>query len=340
MKLVESKKSPVVSSRETTLRAYNDGLLTGDFYPVYYGIEVTRLCNLACVMCPHPQFAAAEKGHMNLDLFKQIVDQIAPHAEIIKLHWIGEPLLHPSIVEMTKYAKQNSDAKIYMSTNATMLKGELAEGIRTFGLDELIISLDGNSKNTYEHIRVHGNFDKVVTNVEAFLQKVMKYGGPVCHLKMIQFRANVDESKAFQKRWSKFPNVMTDVTWLSDWAGNVENTRALSEFHNPIESSERVACSDLWFKMQIDWRGNVALCCFDANNTVNIGNLVLESLENVWQSSALQAFRQRHLEKRYNGICKNCFDWATPSEYEFWYSDDELIRDPQSIWYKWLVDPV
>lgn len=326
----------MISPREITLKAYNDGQVTGNFYPVYYGIEVTRHCNLACVMCPHPQFTAAEKGHMAPDLFKKIVDKIAPHAEIIKLHWIGESLLHPSIVEMTKYAKQNSDAKIYMSTNATMLKGKLAEGIRTSGLDKLIISLDGNSAKTYEQIRIRGSFEEVVNNVEVFLKNVKKNGGPVCHLSMIQMSTNKDESGAFKDRWGKFPNVMIEIMWLSDWAGNVENVRAQSDFHNPIESTERVACSDLWFKMQIGWQGDVALCCFDSKNTVCAGNLSLESLRKVWHSKAIQDFRRHHIEKRYTGICKKCFDWATPAEYEFWYSDDELCEEPESIWYKHL----
>ena len=38
------------------LEAYKEGRTFGDFMPVYYGIEVTRHCNFACVMCPHPKY--------------------------------------------------------------------------------------------------------------------------------------------------------------------------------------------------------------------------------------------------------------------------------------------
>jgi len=99
---------------------------------------------------------------MKWDLFCKIIDEIAPYAKIIKLHWVGEPLIHPMIVDMIRYAKATTDAQLFMSTNALLLGNALAEEIRISGLDKIIFSLDGNSSKTYERIRVGGNFQKVV----------------------------------------------------------------------------------------------------------------------------------------------------------------------------------
>jgi len=83
-----------------TLMCFEEGTTSNDIIPVYYGIEVTRNCNLACIMCPHPSFSKDEKGNMEEDVFKEIINKISPFAKLIKLHWIGEPLLHPGIIGM------------------------------------------------------------------------------------------------------------------------------------------------------------------------------------------------------------------------------------------------
>ena len=101
---------------------------------------------------------------------------------------------------------------------------------------------------SYEKIRINGDFSNVLENVELFAQSVEKDGGPLCHIKMIQFKFNEHEVKSFKEKWSKFKNVMVDVMWLSDWAGNVPGTRDLTNYHNPGSRKKREPCSDLWFK--------------------------------------------------------------------------------------------
>ena len=86
--------------------------------------------------------------------------------------------------------------------------------------------------------------------------------------------------------------------------------------------------------MQIDWLGKVALCCFDAKITVQIGDMNKNTVSKIWHSPEMQTFRRRHISKKIDGICTNCLDWAVPTEYEFWYSTNELIENPQKIWYK------
>ena len=108
-----------------TLDAYRNSIVSGGFFPVYYGIEVTRLCNYACIMCPNFQFSNNNKGHMDIELFKKIIKDISPYAEIIKLHLVGEPLLHPRIIQMIKFARMNTGAQLHLSTNASLLSGKL-----------------------------------------------------------------------------------------------------------------------------------------------------------------------------------------------------------------------
>ena len=315
------------------LRAYHEQQVSGSFYPVYYGVEITRQCNLACVMCPNSRISPENKGHMDIGLFHRIIDQISPFAEIIKLHWIGEPLMHPQISQMIRYARSATDNKLFLSTNASLLYGKLAKDIRTSGIDKIIISLDSSNPDSYGNIRKGGDFIKVVQNVEEFIKDVRTYGGPLCEIKMIKMPENEDEVDNFRKRWDKFDCVVVSIMWLCTWAGQIPELSRLPRYLCPYDPSSRQACSDLWFKLQVDWRGKVALCCFDWLGSVELGDLSVMSLADVWQGKRIQIERKKQLEHNFSGICTTCNEWAKIEEYEFWYDEETLKEDPSLIWY-------
>src|SRR3954464_15954602 len=95
--------------------------------PPIYVIEPTNSCNVDCIMCPNRHYK--EHGTMSFDLFVAIIDQISPYAKVIMLYFVGEPLLHPRIVDMIRYCKAHTSARIVLSTNAMLLDGLLAEQI-------------------------------------------------------------------------------------------------------------------------------------------------------------------------------------------------------------------
>ena len=73
------------------------------FYPIALCIESTAKCNLSCTMCPGTDLLTLGKGNMDFGLYKKIVDAVNP--VFLTLAQFGEPLLHPKIVEMVRYAR-------------------------------------------------------------------------------------------------------------------------------------------------------------------------------------------------------------------------------------------
>lgn len=56
-------------------------------------IESTNICNLDCVMCPTGlKQVKRPKGYMDFDVFKAIVDEMAPQVKATTLHIWGEPV--------------------------------------------------------------------------------------------------------------------------------------------------------------------------------------------------------------------------------------------------------
>ena len=96
---------------------------------------------------------------MQFSLFKKIIDETKDYVELVDLDLYGESMLNPDIYKMIKYAKTNG-LNTLLNTNATLLNKENSRKLIHSGLDILIISFDGTSKETYELIRREGNFIK------------------------------------------------------------------------------------------------------------------------------------------------------------------------------------
>ena len=63
-------------------------------------------------------------GHMDLDLYKNIIDQIEGKVEAVTLASRGEPTLHPKLPEMLDYLS-NKFLEVKLNTNATRLNEKL-----------------------------------------------------------------------------------------------------------------------------------------------------------------------------------------------------------------------
>ncbi|GAH58289.1 unnamed protein product [marine sediment metagenome] len=95
---------------------------------------------------------------MDLGLYKKIIDEVKNYVYDINLFHRGEPLLHPSIIDIISYAN-NKNIKTRIHTNSTLLTPELSRKIILSGLDLISFSFDGYTKETYEKNRVNANYD-------------------------------------------------------------------------------------------------------------------------------------------------------------------------------------
>jgi MoaA/NifB/PqqE/SkfB family radical SAM enzyme len=136
-------------------------------YPEAITLFLTHRCNLQCKMCGQwgregvskRQSAQYIQAELSLNELQLIIDDTASFKPNITLFG-GEPLLHPGFPEIIKYIKQKGIHCLVVS-NGFLLE-ELAEGIVDSGLDELNVSLDGNSA-LHDQIRgMPGLFDKIM----------------------------------------------------------------------------------------------------------------------------------------------------------------------------------
>lgn len=98
--------------------------------PTSISIEPTTSCNLRCPECPSGlRSFTRPTGMLQAELFKKVIDELAPSLSYLTFYFQGEPYLHPHFLDLVKYA---SDKDIYTatSTNAHYLNDAAAKNYR------------------------------------------------------------------------------------------------------------------------------------------------------------------------------------------------------------------
>ncbi|MBI3812641.1 MAG: radical SAM protein [Nitrospirae bacterium] len=156
-------------------------------------IEPTVRCNLKCVHCDVTYW-----DRMCPDLtyegFRHIIDQM-PDLNRVIMHGMGEPLLNKDIYRMIEYASKERNLKTIMSSNGIPIDEPNARKLIANGLQVLAISVDGATKETYEKIRVRGNFDRLIRNIKRILElkKEMNSKTPWIYFSMVCMKDNIRE---------------------------------------------------------------------------------------------------------------------------------------------------
>jgi MoaA/NifB/PqqE/SkfB family radical SAM enzyme len=148
--------------------------------PVEAYFEVANRCNSLCATCPLT-FAPQEPArHMSLAEFCALVDQM-PNLQRAVLQGIGEPLLNRDLATMIRYLKERA-VHVAFNTNATLLTRRRQIGLIESGLDELRVSIDGGTPETYLRIRGIPAFDRIVANVAEMVRTKRQLDARTPHL--------------------------------------------------------------------------------------------------------------------------------------------------------------
>lgn len=134
--------------------------------PVCIYLETTNRCNLLCTTCPRTYEELEPPADMSWELFTRIVDQVPEIARAV-LHGVGEPMLVKNLPKMVRYLKDRG-TYILFNTNGTVLNDRNGRALIAAGLDELRVSLDAASAQSYLAVRGKNYFNRILRNVRAF----------------------------------------------------------------------------------------------------------------------------------------------------------------------------
>jgi len=133
--------------------------------PAILYIETTNRCDSLCQTCIRTFQTLEPPKDLTLAELARIVDQF-PRLTQVLLHGIGEPLLNPDLFRMITYLK-GRDVTVVFNSDAIGLTEKKRRGLIESGLDELRVSMDAATPDTYRAIRGVATFQRVVENVTA-----------------------------------------------------------------------------------------------------------------------------------------------------------------------------
>jgi uncharacterized radical SAM superfamily protein len=273
--------------------------------PLHVDIELTNICDLKCEMCER-RLMKRPLGMMTKETFQTIIDECKDiGVDSVKLSGWGESLLHKDLIEMIRYAKENSELILHFNTNANQMTDKISEGIVDAGLDKLTISLDGISKKTYEKVRRGGKFEKVRGNIDSLLdvKKQNKSFLPVVTLQIIRMSITEHEVDLFVDYWKD----RVDYVSVTNIGATTSDEKILSL---SLREKKRVGfkpCEQLWQRFTIFWDGTVTVCCNDFDGYLAVGKVGVDSLIDLWRGEKLTNLRKRHKDLNFDGlVCGKC----------------------------------
>jgi MoaA/NifB/PqqE/SkfB family radical SAM enzyme len=156
--------------------------------PLYVAWQVTNECNLACLHCieesgPGKAFHDELSDEQVFRVLEQAMDLEIPYLSFSG----GEPMVHPRFFDMVAYVcGRNGQLKI--ETNGAYLSPDNCERLQRLGVKAVQVSLDGASRETFNRMRVRGDFDRTVEGI-----RTLRTAGVPIEINFSPARFNVHE---------------------------------------------------------------------------------------------------------------------------------------------------
>jgi MoaA/NifB/PqqE/SkfB family radical SAM enzyme len=132
--------------------------------PVCLYLEVSNECNLACKTCPITYGKVEEAASLSLEQVKYLVSQF-PGVERVVLHGVGEPLLNRELPKIILWLKEKG-VYVLFNSNGTLINKRWREALVDSGLDEIRLSLDAATPESFARVRGKPLFDVIIRNIK------------------------------------------------------------------------------------------------------------------------------------------------------------------------------
>jgi len=289
--------------RENWDKATNDYVLFEN--PLFLEIETSYACNYKCPYCPQVTLPEMPSGGL---MKAEIIDKLFSEVEerqipSISLSHGGEPLIRKDIPQLIKRLKDIGVHDRMFHTNASLLTKDLSEAVIESGITKINFSLDAVTSETYNKVRVGGEYDDVVSNVMSFLEAKKRFGKsyPRTRVSFVVSDLNRHEMQPFFDFWKDKVNMIT-FQQQYDFS-SVKDEQLLKE----AQGKKVAPCSLLWQHLNIMYGGEIT-CMHDYNHDNILGNVKTHTIHECWNSDEMNSFRDLHKNNKWCDIkmCQKC----------------------------------
>jgi MoaA/NifB/PqqE/SkfB family radical SAM enzyme len=325
--------------------------LPGRFYPIdYLFIEITNACNFKCTWCPD-EIMDRRRGFMPKRKAFGILEEVAAKRSWqgpvfpVKLHQMGEPMLHPELPEIVERA-ESLGVPIELNTNCGLISAERIEALYRAGLTNLILSYqtpDPDSFKTRKAPRLV--FDEYRDKVRLAVERKVALGARTRleidimntkHADGYRIVSGDEDAAAFVLDWVAYCRGLERRYGLPPTAHDEARIRSYRFLDHDEDGSRytllpgvqltwkryhtwgnvigahgvhEVAdtyCPAPYDQLVIHWNGDVVACCTDYEGRTKVANVFASSVESVWTGELLTQRKRDMLEGRLLDVCAKC----------------------------------
>ncbi|HEV2846101.1 MAG TPA: radical SAM protein [Thermoanaerobaculia bacterium] len=282
--------------------------------PYELHLELTNLCNANCVFCPY-QFQEREVKYMPEEVFRKAVDDFVAcgGGSVGLTPIVGDALIHPDFLERVRYLRaQPAVDRIWLTTNAILLDKHGIDAVLASGVTSITISTSGFDEESYKRIYRSTAYQRFRRNVLALVEKNRALPEPLTITIGLRTDRSLDEvmkDPDFQPILAHDPDI--DFTWSFTSAGGRITREALpAGMRLRVVSSRRESCVQLYNGPIVLNDGTVMACScvasMDAMPDLAIGNVMSESLLDIWRNDRLRRLRESFGTDGLNKTCAGC----------------------------------
>jgi MoaA/NifB/PqqE/SkfB family radical SAM enzyme len=260
-------------------------------------IDFSTICQLKCVECSTSKGITHNgivgKGQFRFDDFVRFVKNNPQIKRIEMSNW-GEIFLNKDIAEIIKFANENG-ITLYCGngTNFNDVDDLVLEYLVKYRVEYLNVSIDGACQETYSKYRVHGNIQKVFSNIEKLNYYKKLYGSdyPKLSWQFIIFGHNEHELPKIKELCKKYNMAFNPKLNYSNYSPvkdkefvrresglGVANRAEYKEMH---KKDYKAPCYHCFVSPQINWNGKILGCSVNKWKTIgDVNEMSISEWEN------------------------------------------------------------
>lgn len=289
----------------------NETKSINDIFPTIFEYQPYTICNANCCYCPVGNLNRVQrhKGkEISTEVFEMMIRETKGRLlERVSPHLNCEPLLCKNLPEqIRRWKEEHPEAKIEFSTNGVFLTGEIYTQLVESGLNELYIHFMGVSKEYHEKA-MKTNYDRVKKNIETVIDIKNKKRDSlkiiICSHRLKG--ASLKDWYGFSQEWK---NKGIDVVLGPMWNRAGYYGEKFEEMSVGLRNKHDHPCTKPFKQIAIEYDGRVVLCSLDYDHRVTFGNIMEQTIEEIWNSDTMNHYRERHNSKNLKDLClcKNC----------------------------------
>jgi MoaA/NifB/PqqE/SkfB family radical SAM enzyme len=304
-------------------------------FPSQVIVDVTELCNLECVHCPHPSFKKSHhytgKG-LDAALNQRLVDEVREHGagstQYIRYTGEGEPLIHPQGYQMNRIRCAQL-GRVRDADDERHDHGRAAHPTP---------ARFGCASDRHQHRRLHtrdlrqdpvkGDLTVTRANVLRLIEWVRTSGSPTkVVVSYIEQPENLHEVAAFERFWSGEGAHQVVVRRLHSGAGAVVPIADL--LRAQASTADRYPCLYPWERIILNPRGELAFCPQDWVHGSILGDYHETTIRELWTGPVYDRLRAAHLANDFaaHAFCGQCPDWKSTRWPSQGRSYADMVRD-------------